>query len=1086
MVFKAALAQEEVGIMIDSGANQNYVSRRTAQKLTAYEQRRDIPYPVNAANGKFMDFVTKQLREIPMTIGKHTERISLDIVDLPKYDVVLGMAWLHDHNPTIDWKTRTLEFPLCSTDEAEDRSSSKVPIARAIWVRPVGRSIAEISQEQEIPPEYKEFKQLFEKREGSSALPEHKPWDHKIEFVEGMENPGYKGWKKELSRAESEFFRDYIRDLEAKSFIRKQPKPRITHGVLFAPKKDKTLRPCIDFRPTNAITKKNVYPLPLIQELQNRLGGKKWFTALDVRDAYYRVRMAEGEEWKTAFLTNWGVYEYLVMPFGLTNAPATFQALIEDTLQEYLDDFALAYLDDILIYSDTYEEHVEHVKKVMRKLQEKELPLKLSKCEFHKHEIAFLGYLISDKGLAPDPAKVKAVEEWPEPRNVKDVQSFLGLANYYRKFVENFSKIAGPLTNLTKKETYFDFGTKCKDAFNELKRRLTSAPILGIFDPEKETIVETDASDEAIGATLNQKGDDEKLRPTAYYSRKMTAPETNYDIHDKELLAIVEALRHWRVHLEGAKYQVQILTDHKNLLYWTTTKELNRRQVRWAETLASYDFKITYVRGTENGRADALSRRSDYMGTMKPRPASILQERDGGLSYRKPEPQALMIMADFEPSPEQKQQIMESRHDQKTAGHKGVAKTMELITRDFIWKGLRRDVEEYIRNCNICATTKNDRHRPYGLLQSPKTPEEAWETIAMDWITKLPKSKEPLTGKVFDSILVINDTLTKYIYLEPYLESSTAKDLAYTFTKTVIARHGTPKTIISDRDKLLNSNFWQSLADLLGTKHKMSTAYHPQTDGQTERTNQTIEQYLRAYINYEQDNWVKLLPMAQFAFNNSAAVTGISPFYANYGKHPNIERDPRELRPLAQQAKISVEKLQSLHKMMSNELQKITKKTTISANKKRSEGPDFKEGEKVYLLRKNIKTKRQTNKLDHTKIGPFTILERKGPVTFKLELPPHMKIHPVFHKSLLEQCHDQNAKLILPELEDEDPNEIKTPEYISDAREFWGKQHYLVHWLETDKGEDTWEPSQTLTPGLVRQFHQQNRTRRGQARHPES
>ena len=284
-----------------------------------------------------------------------------------------------------------------------------------------------------------------------------------------MENPGYKGWKKELSRAESEFLRDYIRDLEAKSFIRKQPKPRITHGLLFAPKKDGTLRPCIDYRPLNAITKKNVYPLPLIQELQNRLGGKKWFTALDVRDAYYRVRMAEGEEWKTAFLTNWGVYEYLVMPFGLTNAPATFQALIEDTLQEYLDDFALAYLDDILIYSDTYEEHVEHVKKVMRKLQEKELPLKLGKCEFHKHEIAFLGYLISDKGLAPDPAKVKAVEEWPEPRNVKDVQSFLGLANYYRKFVENFSKVAGPLTNLTKKDTILRLWIKMQGSLQGAK-----------------------------------------------------------------------------------------------------------------------------------------------------------------------------------------------------------------------------------------------------------------------------------------------------------------------------------------------------------------------------------------------------------------------------------------------------------------------------------------------------------------------------------------------------------------------------------------------------------------------------------------
>lgn len=267
---------------------------------------------------------------------------------------------------------------------------------------------------------------------------------------------------------------------------------------------------------------------------------------------------------------------------------------------------------------------------------------------------------------------------------------------------------------------------------------------------------------------------------------------------------------------------------------------------------------------------------------------------------------------------------------------------------------------------------------------------------------------------------MISDILTKYAYFIPHREASTAKDLAYLLYKTIIAQHGTPTEIRSDRDKLFTSQFWQSLMDLMGTHQKMSTAYHPQTDGQTERTNQTLEQYLRCYVNFQQNDWVQLLPIAQFAFNNHKSITGISPFYANYGKHPNIERDPRGLKPIAEKAQISVEKLQDLHKALQKELQEISEKTTTQANRKRSEGPDFQEGEKVYILRKNIKTQRPSDKLDHTKIGPYKIKKKLGPVTFEIELPKGMNIHPVFHKSLLGKA-PRNAKPG-PVLIHEEPN----------------------------------------------------------------
>ncbi len=1079
MVLTAVLGEREVRLMIDSGANQSYVSRSTGQWLRQYKRKKELPYSLTMANGSHARLVDECLSEIPLKIGQHEETVTLDITDLPKYDVVLGMAWLHRHNPTINWKTRTLEFTQCSANELGDRSSPKAPIlARAIWVRPQGRQLAEISDEptaHELPPEYQDFKELFKEREKLAALPEHKPWDHKIEFLEGQQ-PKHKGWQKRLSPKEDTFLRKYIKDNLAKGFIRKSKSP-ISHGMLFVAKKDGDLRPCVDFRPTNAITRRNQYPIPLISELQHRVGGKNWYSIFDVMDAFNRVRMAEGEEWKTAFTTPFGLWEYLVMPFGLTNAPATFQEFINDALKEYLGDFVVAYLDDILVFSDTYEQHVEHVRKVMKALQAKDLPLKLGKCEFHKHEVAFLGYRISNKGLGPDPAKVRAIVDWPIPQSVKDIQSFLGLANYYRQFILGYSDVAAPLTELTKKDVRFLFEKKCAEAFKELKRRLTIAPILRIFNHEKEAFVETDASDKAIGAVLNQKDENGKLVPTAYYSRKMTEPESNYDIHDKELLAIVEALRTWRVYLEGAKHPVQIYTDHKNLLYWTTTKELNRRQVRWSETLAMYDFKITHVRGTENGRADALSRRPDYMEGLEPEPASILKKEGNCLTYKAPKNQLALMDIDLTES--QKQQVMQERHDQKTAGHKGVAKTIELITRDFNWKGIRKDVEDYIQKCDTCSKTKHERHKPYGLLQSPATPDKAWSSIAMDFVTGLPKSAEPTTGTEFDAILVIIDRLTGYAHMEPCLKTLTAEHFAYLLTKTVIAQHGTPEEIISDRDKLFTSNFWKSMADLLGIKHKLSTAYHPQTDGQTERTNQTMEQYLRCYVNYDQDNWVQLLPIAQLAFNNSTGPAGISPFYANHGFHPRIDRDPKGIQPLAEKANVSVSKLQALHAKMKTQIEQLRQRTAATANKKRSEGPDFQEGEMVYLSRKNIKTQRPSEKLDHTKLGPFRIRERKGPVTFKLDIPEHMKIHPVFHKSLLEPCHDKDATPYEPELEEDYHTDNRTPEKIMEKRSFWDKVHYLVHWSETDKSEDTWETEDALTQEFLDQYHhQQNSSRR--------
>jgi len=1059
-ILQATLQGTKVRVMMDSGANRSYVSATVSNWFQDKKTKKKWPYPLTTADGSPMGpddgMVKEELKDITLIIGTHTETRTLDVVGM-QHDVVLGMDWLTQHNPKVDWKNGTLEFPECNHGTRKQGIASKVPTARTVWVRPRVRALAGTSDET-LPPEYQDFKELFEEKEGLAALPQHKPWDHDIPFEEGKTPTHYQGLIP-LSKKEEDFLKEYIEKHLEKGFIRPSKSP-IAHGVLFAPKKDGTLRPCIDYRKLNAITRKNRYPLPRIDELQDRLLNAKWFTAIDIRDAYYRIRMKEGEEWKTAFRTRWGLYEYLVMPFGLTNAPASFQELINDTLREYLDDFVSAYLDDILIFSKTYDEHVQHVRKVLQKLREKALPLKLKKCEFHKHRIPFLGYMVSTEGIGPDPKKIESVNEWPEPTTVKEIQALLGFFNYYRKFVRNFSSVAAPLSQLTKKDVKFTFDDKCRKAMKELQLRLTTAPVLSLFDPDQQAILETDASDFAIGACLTQKKDGHK-KPIAYYSRKMTGPELNYDIHDKELLAIVEAFREWRVYLEGTTLPVQVYTDHKNLLYWTSTKTLNRRQVRWSEALAGCNFEIHHVRGTENAGADALSRRPDYAKNLDITTTSILQESNGVLKYRKPEVTQICSMSEHTPD-EEKRDIIRLYHDDPMSGHPGVDKTIEIITRNHIWKGLRKDVQGYIAACDTCHKSKTTRHRPYGLLQPLPAPDRPWHTITMDFITGLPPSEEPLTGTKYDSILVLVDKLTKYCYFVPHLTTATAEDMAFVFLKTIVARHGIPEQLVTDRDKLFTSQFWRSFTDQLGIQHRLSTSFHPQTDGQTERMNQSLEQYLRCYLNYEQDNWARLLPIAQIAINNRKAATGVSPFYANYGFHPDLQKEAKGLKPIAEKARLSTEQINKLHDKLKTDIGFINDRMAKFANRKRVEGPTLEEGKTVYIVTKNIKTKRPSKKLDHTKIGPFRILEKRSKNVFKLELPATMRIHPVFHISLLEPA-PPNAVPGPVELD----NETQQPEYEVDRimkhKVVRGQLHYLVHWKGYQHSEDTWEPKDNLT-----------------------
>ncbi|KIO09057.1 hypothetical protein M404DRAFT_78751, partial [Pisolithus tinctorius Marx 270] len=388
-----------------------------------------------------------------------------------------------------------------------------------------------------VPKDYHDFADVFSKAK-ASTLPPHREYNLKIELEEGTTPPV--GTIYSLSPVELQALQAFIDENLTTSFIRPTSSPYAAL-VLFVKKKDGSLRLCVDFRGLNKLTKKDWYPLPLISDLLDSPSRAKIYTKIDLRHAYHLVRIAPGDEWKTAFRTRYGSYEWLVMPFGLTNALAAFQRFINSIFADMLD-----------------SSHKQHVREVLCQLRLHGLYAKPEKCEFHSDSVEYLGYHLSLAGLTMSSEKVKAICDWPEPRKVKDIQSFLGFANFYRRFIFNYSDIVVPLTRLTRKGAPWNFSEECCQSFNKLKQAFTTAPVLTHFSPEAPITVETDASDYAIAGILSITGGDGQIRLVAFYSRTLTALELNYDTHDKELLAIFEAFQTWRHYLEGSAVLVDV------------------------------------------------------------------------------------------------------------------------------------------------------------------------------------------------------------------------------------------------------------------------------------------------------------------------------------------------------------------------------------------------------------------------------------------------------------------------------------------------------------------------------------------------
>ncbi|KAI0995291.1 Transposon Ty3-I Gag-Pol polyprotein [Podosphaera aphanis] len=1015
--------------------------------------------------------------KVSLNIGNHPEIADLFVTRLGHYPIILGHGWLSCHNPNVDWYSNSVNFnssfcaTICNKTSVASRKfpfkllkvkgldSANLPeylpnhpkavsldiklmkeapfnlLASqdsneifALSIFALNQALATETEELKVklPPWLYHQASAFSKLD-SRVLPPHRPIDHKIVLKEGSQPPFGKLYG--MTREELLALQEWLNDDLSKGFVRASSSPAAS-PVLFVKKSDGSLR---------------LY----------RLSKAKYFTKLDVISAFNRIRIAKGDEWKTAFRTRYGLFESLVMPFGLTNAPSTFQNHINNTLQEFLDVFCTAYLDDVLVYSNNLEDHRRHVNLVLDKLKNAGLQLDIKKCQFEATEVKYLGLIISRRGIEMDPVKIECVKSCGKPSCVKDIQAFLGFANFYRRFIKGFSQVARPLTELTRKNITWSWSSNCDQAFNALKSAFVRAPILRHFDPDRRCIVEVDSSDWAHGGILSQFDDEGTLHPVAYFSGKLNPAQINYEIYDKELLAVVTAFEHWRPELQGTLEPISVVSDHKNLEYFMSTKTLNRRQARWSEFLPRFNFVITYRPGKLGRKPDALTRRSEDLPKnkedhrLRQQSQTILKPHniDPKLALIKEVPPIHLAPTTIEasvhspssseliesllrkgyredkalqchiktlqgPGPHQsklldlsrcslkdgrlyfdnmiyipdiselKLHLIKSCHDHPSGGHHGRNKVFSLVSRYYWWPNMLQLISQYTNNCYTCKRINPSRLKYQGLLKQLPVPERRWRDVSVDFIGPLPE----LDG--FDCIMVVGYRLTKARHFIPCETTIDAIGTAKLFYKHIWKHHGFPESVISDRGPQFLAKFCV------------------ETDGQTERFNAILECYLRAYFNYQQDDWADWLPSAEYNANDTeSATTKVIPFFANSAQHPRSEiTPPRDQNPPSTSDYLRIQ--QNLANDFINQMNDLNtflrENMTASqafyekyANQHRSNPPYYQVGDKVLVNAKNIRTKRPSKKLDWKNLGPFQIVKVISSHSYQLSLPEDLKsVHP--------------------------------------------------------------------------------------------
>lgn len=1075
-----------VRVLLDGGSMSNFVSQRFSREHKLDAKPLSTMVKISLADGSTS--VTNCAVTGNLQLGTLSTSVGLLPTKLAHYDIILGKPWLTAHNPDINWRLNTVSLVkdeqlhvlmgergshlpdyLCSAFEIQDMLDAKMPVFR-VDLRHLSVDPSSSHDSPELEALLNEFKAILSGL--PDGLPPRRAQDHVIRMEPGSRPPASKIYN--LSPAQLSELRATLKDLLDRGMIRPSESP-FGAPILFVPKQDGGWRMCVDYRDLNRITVTNSFPLPRIDSILQQLQGAKFFTKLDLASGYHQIRMHPDSIERTAFKCKYGHFEYTVMPFGLKNAPATFQHVMNDTLAPFIDQFVTVYLDDILIYSKTAEEHLIHLRKVLAALRKNQFYCKRSKCLFMQQAVPYLGFLVTAEGIKINPAKLAAIRDWPSPEGVSPLRSFHGAVQYFSTFIPHFAEVSFPLTELFKKDAKWEWGPVQETAFKELKRLVTEAPCLVIADPSLPFVIHTDASDFALGGVLMQ-DQGRGLQPVAYLSRKFQPPERKLAAYDKELLAITECLDTWRPIILGTKFTVY--TDQQALKYLLTATTKTRRQERQLSELMEFMPDIRYIPGSQNVVADALSRRADLHAVFvapqfgadllaeiregynaDPRVQSFLHDGslhwEGGMLY------STSRLLYVSPGPARAKIIREC-HGVPFHGHLGTNKTKATVRRFCWWPGLLGDVQKFCTSCVTCQRTKGSTQLPYGPLVSLSIPETPWESVSMDLVTDLPVC----CGH--DSIFTFVDRLTKALVLVPCRKTISAPEVAQLFIDNVFRRFGMPADIVSDRDPRFTSKFWRAFTDLIETTLSMSTAYHPQTDGQTERANRTVEDMLRGFTASHQKDWCRYLALVEFAYNNSVqASTQQTPFFLNHGRHlaTPLSRVVASRSPNPS-ATDFVEGMQAALRSAKAHLSSAQQRQKHYADKKRRPHR-FQVGDKVLLVQRADELPAGLSpKLSHKFSGPYTIVEAVGSNAFRLNLPATVDKHPVINVSQLKPYVSSDVAIPDPEapppIRSDKRGDVYSVDSILGKREVKkGRKQvteYLVKWTGYPLWESQWEP----------------------------
>lgn len=1149
ITFDGTIGGKKITVLKDDGCNTNVLSKDFVQKHRDLLNIRREDTIISHSDKRYTESSSEIIVDAEIEIGAHRYRSNWVVANC-RYDMLLGMPWHEFTNPDTDYIKKTVrvgdillpissccddQVKVCNIGVKKFRSLlKKKKTSEDFVVLQVSNITSREESKHHTPGNQttsmdtdtalllEQFSEVF-RDDLPAGLPPKRSVDHTIEIEEDSKPPHRPIFQ--LSPAELLATKEYIVDLLKKGKIRPSRSP---YGApLFFVKQKGKLRGVIDYRALNRITKPNNTPIPRSDEMFDRLGQAEYFSKLDLKSGFHQIRVAPEDIEKTAFNTKYGHFEFLVMPMGLRNSPATFQTLMNEIFYDHIGNFIVIYLDDILIYSDNREDHFKHLRIVLERLKENQLYVGKSKCEIMTEETEFLGLKVGKDGIKIGKERKKLVRDWPKPTNISELRGFIGLLQFFRRFIRNFSALAAPITHLTRKGRGIkEWDEECAKAFGNLKELLVQSPIM--IDPNwsRPFRCHTDASQLAVGGSLTQLDEHGDERVISYFSKRLSPAEENHSANDRELLGLIYFLRRFRCYLEGSSFEV--LTDNQVLKNFFSKATLSRREAGWVEFLGQFGISsMTLIKGKVHVLGDALSRaphitKSEYSSPelsnvhvleieLPPNITknyetdqlfgpiysamrgnfpedSIQRDRIERLMPSFQIQDGLLFFGEKICIPRRNvNDLLRLAHDCKISGHFSVAKTLSRLNQVH-WKNKSKDVELYCQGCLTCQTRKDGRVKPLGVPQPLQLPQRRWGSISLDFITHLPE-----TNMGHNAIITFVDRATKRVHIVPSKEEDTAEDVAKKFFDHIFKLHGLPDDIVSDRDPKFTSRFWTQLTALCGISLKMSTSRHPQADRATEIMNRMISNYLRCYCAHNQRDWDELLTSAEFAYNSALVESmGMTPFEADIGWNP---RSPLDM--LSRRSDLSNQRVDDMKKRLSASFedakfaQLLAQSRQAAYNGKKYQPPSYSVGDEVFISKKLFtpaaSSIQPSKKLGIQRYGPFRILELIGKNAIRVDLPDSIRIHPVIHVEHTTRRRSQPDAIRTEEPTAAQPFTDEKGELVLEVSEILahrkrGKGHqFLTLYKNSSLHEAEWKPLRdfldtdgTITAALHRYLIKEN------------